>query len=112
LATAWILRLELKRCGFDQSVVIAAAIAGLLGARLLFILEESQNFRQRRFSSFSSGPVLAGTEDWLLERFSTEETKMTKDSVCDMDIEEQKAAGRANSKAARISSVRELQGKV
>jgi phosphatidylglycerol:prolipoprotein diacylglycerol transferase len=40
LAAVWILRLKLKRYGYDPeiaaSVVIAAAIAGLLGARLLF----------------------------------------------------------------------------
>ena len=53
LAAAWIFRLELKRYGYDPevagSVVFTAAIAGLLGARLLFILEEWENFRQAPF---------------------------------------------------------------
>ena len=53
LAAVWILRLELKRHGYDPevagTVVLAAAIAGLLGARLLFILEEWENFRQAPF---------------------------------------------------------------
>lgn len=52
-AGLWILRLELKRYRHDpeiaSSVVIAAAIAGLVGARLLLILEE--------WESFTSAPV-------------------------------------------------------
>jgi prolipoprotein diacylglyceryl transferase len=59
LAAVWILRLELKRYGYDPeiaaSVVLAAAIAGLLGARLLFILEEWENFRQAPFEFLFSG---------------------------------------------------------
>ena len=59
LAALWILRLELKRYGYDPevagSVVFAAAIAGLLGARLLFILEEWENFRQAPFEFLFSG---------------------------------------------------------
>ena len=50
LSAAWIFRLELKRYGYDPeiaaSVVTAAAIGGLLGARLLFILEEWESFKQ------------------------------------------------------------------
>ncbi len=53
LAAAWIFRLELKRYGYDPevagSVVFAAVIAGLLSARLLFILEEWENFTQAPF---------------------------------------------------------------
>jgi phosphatidylglycerol:prolipoprotein diacylglycerol transferase len=47
-AAAWILRLELKRYGYNPelaaSIVLAAAIGGLIGARLLFILEEWESF--------------------------------------------------------------------
>jgi phosphatidylglycerol:prolipoprotein diacylglycerol transferase len=56
---AWIVRLELKRYGYDPeiatSVVIAAAIGGLLGARLLFILEEWETFTQAPFDFIFSG---------------------------------------------------------
>jgi phosphatidylglycerol:prolipoprotein diacylglycerol transferase len=49
LAAVWILRLELKRYGYDPeiaaSAVFAAAFAGLIGARLLFIFEEWEHFR-------------------------------------------------------------------
>jgi phosphatidylglycerol---prolipoprotein diacylglyceryl transferase len=56
---AWILRLELKRYEYDSeiaaSVVTAAAIAGLVGARLLFILEEWGNFTRAPFDFIFSG---------------------------------------------------------
>jgi phosphatidylglycerol:prolipoprotein diacylglycerol transferase len=59
LAGLWILRLELKRYSYDPeiaaSVVFAAALAGLLGARLLFILEEWENFTQAPFEFLFSG---------------------------------------------------------
>lgn len=59
LAAVWILRLELKRYGYDREVagsaVFAAAIAGLLGARLLFILEEWENFTRVPFAFIFSG---------------------------------------------------------
>jgi phosphatidylglycerol:prolipoprotein diacylglycerol transferase len=59
LAAVWILRLELRRYGDDPevaaSVVFAAAIAGLLGARLLFILEEWESFTQAPFEFLFSG---------------------------------------------------------
>jgi phosphatidylglycerol:prolipoprotein diacylglycerol transferase len=59
LAAVWILRLELKRYGYDPeiaaSVVTAAAIGGLLGARLLFILEEWESFTQAPFDFIFSG---------------------------------------------------------
>jgi phosphatidylglycerol:prolipoprotein diacylglycerol transferase len=59
LAAVWILRLELKRYGYDPeiagSAVFAAAIAGLLGARLLFILEEWESFTQAPFELLFSG---------------------------------------------------------
>lgn len=50
---AWIFRLELKRHRYDPelsgSVVTAGAIGGLIGARLLFILEEWNNFTREPF---------------------------------------------------------------
>jgi len=58
-AGLWILRLELKRYRHDPeivgSVVFAAAIAGLVGARLLLILEEWQNFTSAPFDFIFSG---------------------------------------------------------
>ena len=48
LSAAWVVSLELKRRGYNpelaSTMVFAAAIGGLIGARLLFILEEWQNF--------------------------------------------------------------------
>ena len=59
LAALWILRLELKRYGYDPEIaasgVIAAAIAGLLGARLLFILEEWNSFTRAPLDFIFSG---------------------------------------------------------
>ncbi|HEV8719701.1 MAG TPA: prolipoprotein diacylglyceryl transferase family protein [Candidatus Binatia bacterium] len=58
-AAEWILRPELKWYGYDPevvaSVVFAAAIAGLLGARLLFVLEEWESFTQAPFEFLVSG---------------------------------------------------------
>ena len=55
----WILRLELTRYRLDPeiagSVVFAAAIAGLVGARLLFILEEWENFTRVPLDFLFSG---------------------------------------------------------
>jgi phosphatidylglycerol:prolipoprotein diacylglycerol transferase len=59
LIGAWILRLELKRYGHDPdlagSVVVAGAIGGLFGARLLFILEEWESFTHAPFDLLLSG---------------------------------------------------------
>ena len=48
LSAAWVVHDELKRTGFDpeiaSTIVFAAAIGGLLGARILFIVEEWQGF--------------------------------------------------------------------
>jgi len=48
LSAGWIVSLELKRRGYNSEVastlVFAAAIGGLIGARLLFIVEEWQGF--------------------------------------------------------------------
>ncbi len=53
LAAVWILQLELKRYGRDEqlasTIVMAAAIGGLIGARLLFILEEWEYFTRAPF---------------------------------------------------------------
>jgi phosphatidylglycerol---prolipoprotein diacylglyceryl transferase len=59
LAAAWILRLELKRYAYDPevagTVVAAAAIAGLVGARLLFMIEEWESFTHAPFEFILSG---------------------------------------------------------
>lgn len=48
LTAAWVVHAELKRRGYNpelaSSFVFAAALGGLLGARLLFIVEEWSNF--------------------------------------------------------------------
>ena len=48
LSAAWIVHSELRRYGYDpelaSSMVFAAAVGGLVGARLLFIVEEWNNF--------------------------------------------------------------------
>jgi phosphatidylglycerol---prolipoprotein diacylglyceryl transferase len=48
LSAAWVVHTELKRQGFDpeiaSTIVFAAAIGGLVGARILFIIEEWNNF--------------------------------------------------------------------
>jgi len=48
LSAAWVVHAELKRRGYNtelaSTIVFAAAIGGLLGARLLFIIEEWDNF--------------------------------------------------------------------
>ena len=48
LSAAWIVHLELKRRGYNpelaSTMVFAAAIGGLLGARILFIVEEWNHF--------------------------------------------------------------------
>ena len=48
LSAAWVVSLEFKRRGYNpelaSTMVFAAAIGGLIGARLLFIVEEWQNF--------------------------------------------------------------------
>lgn len=63
-AGLWILHLELKRYRYDpeiaSSVVFGAAIGSLLGARLLFILEEWESFTQVPFAFIFSGSAFAG----------------------------------------------------
>ena len=60
---AWIVRLELKRYGHDPelagNVVATAGIGGLLGARLLFILEEWESFTRAPFDFIFSGAGLS-----------------------------------------------------
>src|SRR5919106_5751618 len=71
LAAVWILRLELKRYGYDPelaaTVVLTAAIAGLLGARLLFILEEWESFTQAPFELVFSGAGFSWYEELIGE---------------------------------------------
>jgi phosphatidylglycerol:prolipoprotein diacylglycerol transferase len=59
LAAVWILQLELKRYGYDPdiagTVVITAAIGGLIGARLLFIIEEWEYFIRAPLSLLLNG---------------------------------------------------------
>ena len=48
LTAAWVVTSELKRRGYNpelsSTIVFAAAVGGLIGARLLFIIEEWQGF--------------------------------------------------------------------
>src|SRR5262249_61219916 len=48
LAAAWVVQAELKRKGYNSelasTMVFAAAIGGLIGARILFIIEDWTNF--------------------------------------------------------------------
>ena len=48
MVAAWVVHVELKRSGYDpelaSTLVFAAAIGGLIGARLLFIVEHWNNF--------------------------------------------------------------------
>jgi len=48
LSAAWVVHSELKRYGYNpelaSTMVFAAAVGGLVGARLLFIVEEWNNF--------------------------------------------------------------------
>ena len=48
LAAAWVVHAELKRKGYNpelaSTMVFAAAVGGLIGARILFILEDWSNF--------------------------------------------------------------------
>jgi phosphatidylglycerol---prolipoprotein diacylglyceryl transferase len=59
VAAVWILRQELRRCGYDaelaSTIVTSAAIGGLIGARLLFILEEWNHFTHDPLSFLLSG---------------------------------------------------------
>lgn len=59
LAAFWILQMELERCGYDaqlaSTIVMTAAIGGLIGARLLFIVEEWNHFTREPLSLLFSG---------------------------------------------------------
>lgn len=59
LAGGWIIRLELKRYRYNpelaSTIVAAAAIGGLIGARLLFILEEWDSFIRAPLDFIVSG---------------------------------------------------------
>lgn len=82
LAAVWVLQLELKGYGADPelagSIVVRAAIGGLVGARLLFIIEEWENFiREPRAlllsgSGFSwFGGLLGGglAAAWMIRKY-------------------------------------------
>jgi phosphatidylglycerol:prolipoprotein diacylglycerol transferase len=59
LGSAWVVHLELKRRGYNpelaSTMVFAAAVGGLLGARLLFIVEEWDNFLRAPWSYIFTG---------------------------------------------------------
>jgi phosphatidylglycerol:prolipoprotein diacylglycerol transferase len=59
LCAGWIVSLELKRHRYNpefaSTMIVAAAIGGLLGARLLFILEDWENFLRAPWSYIASG---------------------------------------------------------
>lgn len=59
LTAAWVVWLELKRCGYSPEIastlVFAAAVGGLMGARLLFIVEEWDEFLRSPWSLIFSG---------------------------------------------------------
>ena len=59
LSAAWVVQAELKRKGYDpelaSSLIFAAAVGGLIGARVLFIVEEWSNFLQNPWSYIFTG---------------------------------------------------------
>ncbi|TMA13155.1 MAG: prolipoprotein diacylglyceryl transferase, partial [Deltaproteobacteria bacterium] len=59
LAAGWLVSMELERKGHNSelasTMVLAAAIGGLLGARVLFILEDWGNFVHSPWSYIASG---------------------------------------------------------
>ena len=59
LSAAWVVSAELKRRGYNSelasTLVFAAAVGGLIGARALFIVEEWSNFLQAPLSYIFTG---------------------------------------------------------
>ena len=59
LTAGWVVSLELKRRGYDpelaSTMIFAAAIGGLVGARILFIIEEWNNFLAAPLSYIFTG---------------------------------------------------------
>ncbi len=59
LSAAWVVSAELKRRGYNpelaSTMVFAAAVGGLLGARALFIIEEWSNFLQAPINYIFTG---------------------------------------------------------
>jgi phosphatidylglycerol:prolipoprotein diacylglycerol transferase len=59
LTAAWVIHVELKRRGYNpelaSTMVFAAAVGGLVGARLLFIVEEWNNFLAAPLNYIFSG---------------------------------------------------------
>ena len=82
LAAVWILQLELKRYRHDKelaaTLVMSAAIGGLVGARLLFIAEEWEHFTPAPLTLLLSssgfswfGGLLGGglTATWMIRKY-------------------------------------------
>jgi phosphatidylglycerol---prolipoprotein diacylglyceryl transferase len=82
LAAVWILQLELKRYIYDPqlagTIVMTAAIGGLIGARLLFVIEEWNQFTRAPWSFLLSGSgfswfggLVAGglTTAWMFKKY-------------------------------------------
>src|SRR5215471_17230531 len=59
LCSAWAVHIELKRNNYNpelaSTIVFAAAVGGLIGARLLFIIEEWSNFLRSPWSYIFTG---------------------------------------------------------
>ncbi|MGH7875008.1 MAG: prolipoprotein diacylglyceryl transferase [Candidatus Binatia bacterium] len=59
LSAAWVVSVELKRRGYNpelaSTLIFAAAVGGLIGARLLFIVEEWNSFLQAPFAYIFTG---------------------------------------------------------
>lgn len=59
LSAGWLVALELKRCRFNpelaSTILFAAAVGGLAGARILFIFEEWSNFLRSPWDFIFSG---------------------------------------------------------
>ena len=59
LSAAWVVSAELKRRGYNSelasTLVFAAAVGGLIGARALFIVEEWNNFLQTPLNYIFTG---------------------------------------------------------
>ena len=82
LAAAWVVSAELKRRGYNpelaSTMVFAAAIGGLVGARLLFIVEEWDNFLRTPLNYILTGAGFtwyggflggAAAVSWVLRKY-------------------------------------------
>src|SRR6266550_2601032 len=78
LTAAWVVSSELKRRGYNaelaSTMVFAAAIGGLVGARLLFIVEEWNNFLAAPWNYIFTGAAIStATSHGILFFFATHE---------------------------------------